>query len=200
VALVFDGPYRLETFAVPPYDNNIYIVGAPDSGSALLIDAANDATRILRELNGRRLTHILTTHGHHDHTEAARAVREATKAQFSCHEGDAGMMPISPDHLIQDAETFPVGKEQLHAIHTPGHTPGSLCFLIGRHLISGDTLFPGGPGNTKNPYSSFPQIIQSIRSKLFVLSDDTEVLPGHGRPTTLGAERPHLDEWIARGW
>jgi glyoxylase-like metal-dependent hydrolase (beta-lactamase superfamily II) len=200
VALAFDGPYRLETFAVAPYDNNIYIVSEPGSDSVLLIDAANDAPRILKELHGRRLTHILTTHGHQDHTQAARALREATGAPFCCHDGDAAMMPIPPDHRIQDGEQFPVGSRQLRAVHTPGHTPGSVCFLIGHHLISGDTLFPGGPGNTQNPYSSFPQIIDSIKTKLFTLPDDTDVLPGHGRPTTIGAERPHLDEWIARGW
>src|SRR5439155_20242749 len=83
---------------------------------------------------------------------------------------------------------------------TPGHTPGSICFLAGEQLFSGDTLFPGGPGNTSNPYASFPTIIESIRGKLFRLPDETQVLPGHGKPTTIGRERPHLDEWIQRGW
>lgn len=200
MAALFEGLYRLQSFAVPPFDNNIYIVSDPKTEVALLVDAANEAPRILKELNGLRLTHILTTHGHQDHTQAARAVRDGTNAKFCCHPGDATMMPIPPDHRIEDGETFPVGSEQVRAIHTPGHTPGSVCFLIGRHLISGDTLFPGGPGNTKNPNASFSQIIESVRGKLFTLPDDTEVLPGHGRPTTIGAERPHLDEWIARGW
>jgi glyoxylase-like metal-dependent hydrolase (beta-lactamase superfamily II) len=110
------------------------------------------------------------------------------------------MMPLAPDHSIQDGEVFRFGDFELKAIHTPGHTPGSVCFLVGEHLFSGDTLFPGGPGNTSNSYASFPQIIESIRTKLFTLPDEIQVLPGHGAPTTIGKERPHLEEWIARGW
>jgi glyoxylase-like metal-dependent hydrolase (beta-lactamase superfamily II) len=110
------------------------------------------------------------------------------------------MMPFPADQPIADGDVFRFGEHELRAIHTPGHTPGSVCFVIGEHLFSGDTLFPGGPGNTANPYASFPTIIESIRTKLFPLPDEMQVLPGHGKPTTIGRERPHLDEWIARGW
>lgn len=192
--------YRVTSFAVPPYDNNIYILSDPKSKEALLIDAANDAPRILKELDGLRVSHILTTHGHGDHVQAARRVREQTRAQFACHEADAGMMPLPPDQPIADGDVFRFGDYELRALHTPGHTPGSVCFLIGEHLFSGDTLFPGGPGNTANPYASFPTIIESIRSRLFALPDEIQVLPGHGKPTTIGRERPHLEEWIERGW
>src|SRR5947199_10672516 len=110
------------------------------------------------------------------------------------------MMPTLYDLGRQDGERFRFANYALVAMHTPGHTPGSLCFLTGELLLSGDTLFPGGPGNTANSYASFPGIIESIRGKLFALPDHTEVLPGHGKPTTIGRERPHLDEWIERGW
>src|SRR5437879_5100191 len=164
--------YRLTTFSVGPYDNNIYVLSDPKSKEALLIDAANDAPRILKELDGLRVSHILTTHGHGDHVQAARRVREQTRARFACHEADAGMMPLPPDQRISDGDAFRFGEYELRALHTPGHTPGSVCFLIGEQLFSGDTLFPGGPGNTANPYASFPTIIESIRTRLFSLADE----------------------------
>ncbi len=192
--------FRLRVFSVPPYDNNIYILSDPRAKEALLIDAANDAPRIMRELEGLRLSHILTTHGHPDHVQALESVRAETKARFTCHDGDVPMMPIAPDLRAQDGQGFQFGEYELRTLHTPGHTPGSLCFLIDDHLFSGDTLFPGGPGNTKSSGASFPTIIDSIRGKLFTLPDETRVLPGHGKPTTIGTERPKLNEWIARGW
>ena len=192
--------YQLTTFAVGPYDNNVYVLSDPKSKEALLIDAANDAPRIIKELEGLRVSHILTTHGHADHVQALKMVRDQTRARFTCHEADESMMPIKADHRVQDGERFRFGEYELIAIHTPGHTPGSICFLGGPQLFSGDTLFPGGPGNTANLYASFPTIIESIRDRLFTLSDETQVLPGHGKPTTIGRERPHLDECIQRGW
>ena len=192
--------YQLTTFSVGPYDNNVYVLSDPKTKEALLIDAANDAPRIIKELAGLRVSNILTTHGHADHVQALKSVREQTHARFTCHEADESMMPIKADHRVQDGERFRFGEYELVALHTPGHTPGSICFLGGELLFSGDTLFPGGPGNTKNPYASFPTIIASIRGKLLTLSDETRVLPGHGNPTTIGRERPHLDEWIQRGW
>jgi len=192
--------FRLASFAVGPYDNNVYILSDPKSKEALLIDAANEAPRILKELEGLRVSHILTTHGHPDHVQAVSKVREQTHARFSFHEGDASMMPLPADRPIADGDIFRFGDYELRALHTPGHTPGSVCFVIGEHLFSGDTLFPGGPGNTANPYASFPTIIESIRTKLFTLPDEMQVLPGHGKPTTIGTERPHLEGWIARGW
>lgn len=192
--------YRLRSFSVGPYDNNVYILSDEASKEALLIDAANEAPRILKELDGLRVSHILTTHGHHDHVQALKAVRDQTQARFSCHELDESMMPMPADHRIADGERFRFGDYEVIALHTPGHTPGSVCFLAGERLFSGDTLFPGGPGNTSNPYASFPTIIDSIKARLFTLPEETEVLPGHGKPTTIGRERPHLDEWIERGW
>jgi glyoxylase-like metal-dependent hydrolase (beta-lactamase superfamily II) len=171
--------YKLTSFSVGLYDNNVYLLSDPKTKEALLIDAANDAPRIIKELDGLRVSHILTTHGHADHES---------------------MMPIPADHRVSDGERFRFGEYEVVAVHTPGHTPGSICFIAEDRLFSGDTLFPGGPGNTANPYASFPTIIESIRARLFVLPNETQVLPGHGKPTTIGRERPHLDEWIQRGW
>jgi glyoxylase-like metal-dependent hydrolase (beta-lactamase superfamily II) len=200
MAIVRDGPYRVSTFSVGPYDNNVYLLQDLKGKEALLIDAANEAPRILEELDGLQVSTILTTHGHADHVQALSAVRGSTGARFACHPDDAGMMPIPPDHRVHDGEIFRFGEHGLRAVHTPGHTPGSICFLIDDLLFSGDTLFPGGPGNTSGPSASFPVIIESIRRSLFTLPDETRVLPGHGKATSIGVERPHLDEWIARGW
>ena len=192
--------FGLNSFAVEPYDNNVYILSDPSSKEALLIDAANNVDRILAELKGLSLSHILTTHGHPDHVQAVAAVRRATGALFTCHPGDAGMMPIAPDVEARDGDRFRFGAYELQAIHTPGHTPGSLCFLIEDRLFTGDTLFPGGPGNTSGPGASFPTIITSIRDRLFSLDGGIRVLPGHGKPTTIGDERGQLDAWVKRGW
>jgi glyoxylase-like metal-dependent hydrolase (beta-lactamase superfamily II) len=192
--------FRLTTFSVGPYDNNVYILSDPGSKAALLIDAANEAPRIIRELEGLRVSHILTTHGHPDHVQALEPVRRDTGARFTCHQEDAPLMPITPDLHAKDGDRFRFGDYELQTLHTPGHTPGSLCFMIDDHLFTGDTLFPGGPGNTTGVGASFPAIIDSIRHKLWTLPDGTRVLPGHGSGTTIGRERPQLDAWIQRGW
>jgi glyoxylase-like metal-dependent hydrolase (beta-lactamase superfamily II) len=143
---------------------------------------------------------VLTTHGHFDHIQAVTAVRDAG-IDVGIATEDAAMLP-SYDFVIPDEETIEVGGLRLRTVHTPGHTPGSTCFLVEGHpiLLSGDTLFPGGPGNTSFENASFEQIIDSIDRRLFTLPAGTIVLPGHGLDTTIGTERPHLDEWIARGW
>ncbi len=143
---------------------------------------------------------VLTTHGHFDHIQAVTAVRNAG-IDVGIASEDAEMLP-SYDFVMPDDEVIEVGGLRLRTIHTPGHTPGSTCFLLEGHpvVLSGDTLFPGGPGNTSFENASFDQIIQSIDRRLFTLPVETIVLPGHGLDTTIGTERPHLDEWIARGW
>jgi glyoxylase-like metal-dependent hydrolase (beta-lactamase superfamily II) len=192
--------FTLSAFSVGPYDNNVYVLSDPQSQQALIIDAANDAERIMRELEGLTVANILTTHGHPDHVQAVLPVRQATGARFTCHAADASLMPLAPDVRAEQGDLFHFGPFEVRTLHTPGHTPGSLCFLIDDHLFTGDTLFPGGPGNTKSAGASFPTIVSSIKEKLFTLPDETRVLPGHGRPTTIGAERPHLDAWLQRGW
>jgi len=191
---------ELKQFSVGPMDNNVYLLVCPETRESVLVDAANEPERILQEVDGTRVRCILQTHGHGDHTQALVAVKAALGAPVGVHQGDAGLLPVVPDFHLGDGDRIAFGNRQLTVIHTPGHTPGSVCFLIGGYLIAGDTLFPGGPGKTATKLGNFPLIIESIRTKLLTLSEDTQVLPGHGKGTTIGAEKPHLDEWIARGW
>ena len=143
---------------------------------------------------------MLETHGHWDHIQAVPAVRDAGY-EVGVTADDADMLDAY-DYILEDDSVIEVGRLRLHTIHTPGHTPGSMCFRLEGSpvLFSGDTLFPGGPGDTKFAGGDFDQIIESIDRRLFTLPADTLVLPGHGDDTTIGTERPHLDEWIERGW
>jgi glyoxylase-like metal-dependent hydrolase (beta-lactamase superfamily II) len=143
---------------------------------------------------------VLTTHGHWDHIQAVAAMRDAGIDVGIAGE-DADMLPAY-DFVIPDDDVITVGEVKLRTIHNPGHTPGSTSFLMEGHpvLFSGDTLFPGGPGNTSFPGGDFAQIIESIDRRLFTLPADTLVLPGHGLDTTIRTERPHLQEWVDRGW
>jgi glyoxylase-like metal-dependent hydrolase (beta-lactamase superfamily II) len=190
---------RIEKLSVGSMDNNVYVIRCDDTNNSIVVDAANEVDQILGAVAGTRVQYILQTHGHADHVQALAALQAATGAPVAVHPADAAMLPIQPDRLLNDSDEISCGEHVIKVIHTPGHTPGGVCFLVGDTLISGDTLFPGGPGNTKSSLGNFPQIIQSVR-RLFELPADTKVLPGHGKDTTIGQERPHLDEWIARGW
>jgi glyoxylase-like metal-dependent hydrolase (beta-lactamase superfamily II) len=191
---------RIDEYVVGPFENNVYVVRDKSSGDALIIDAANEHDLLLEVSRATGVRRVLTTHGHWDHIQAVTALRDAG-VDVGVAVADAEMLP-SYDFTIPDDDVLTVGRLRLHAIHTPGHTPGSTCFLLEGHpvLFSGDTLFPGGPGNTKFENASFSEIITSIDRRLFTLAPDTLVFPGHGLDTTIGTERPHLDEWIERGW
>jgi glyoxylase-like metal-dependent hydrolase (beta-lactamase superfamily II) len=200
VAFHYEGDFQLKKLEVGTMENNCYILIDPDSREALIIDAAWETERILQEAEGLKVQRILTTHGHHDHHDALDPVRRKLGVPGGIGAADAEMLKTPPDFTIADGDTFRFGRHEVRSIHTPGHTPGATCFLIGKHLFTGDTLFPGGPGNTRRDPQRFAQIIESIRSRLFTLPDDTVVYPGHGRDTTIGTEKPHLQEWIDRGW
>ncbi len=176
------------------------MVRSKADGDAVLVDAANEHELLLEVCAATGVRRVLTTHGHFDHIQAVTAVRDAG-IDVGIAPEDAEMLP-SYDFVIPDEDVIEVGGLRLRTIHTPGHTPGSTCFLLEGHplVFSGDTLFPGGPGNTKFENASFDQIIESIDRRLFALPAEDLVLPGHGLDTTIGTERPHLDEWIARGW
>jgi glyoxylase-like metal-dependent hydrolase (beta-lactamase superfamily II) len=191
---------EIHQVVVGPMDNNVYVLRCTETGDAVLLDAANEHDRLLELCRGLGVREVLETHGHWDHIQAVPELREAGYAVAVTAE-DAGMLP-SYDQIMTDDQVIEVGRLRLRTIHTPGHTPGSICFRIEGMpvLFSGDTLFPGGPGATKFPGGDFPTIIRSIEDRLFTLPADTLVLPGHGDHTTIGAERPHLQEWIDRGW
>jgi glyoxylase-like metal-dependent hydrolase (beta-lactamase superfamily II) len=199
---VEDSRLEIHKLVVGPYDNNVFVLRCKETGEAVLLDAANEHEKLLdlaQRLNVRR---VLETHGHWDHIQAVPAMREAGYEVAVTSLDAPRLKEVGYDVFLDDAEVIEVGHLRLHAIHTPGHTPGSICFLVegAPVLFSGDTLFPGGPGNTSFEDGDFPTIIQAIDTKLFTLPADTMVLPGHGDDTTIGTERPHLQEWIDRGW
>ncbi len=194
------GQAEIRKLSVGPMDNNAYVIRDAASSQALLVDAANDGDRLLSELDALDVIAILTTHGHPDHWQALEQVRHATRAPVLLHPADAAMVTWTADEPAADGQTLSVGSLRIRLLHTPGHTAGSTCALLGDHLFTGDTLFPGGPGNTFGNADAFTQIMRSVRERLFVLGDETWVYPGHGDDTTLGTERPHLPAWRARGW
>jgi glyoxylase-like metal-dependent hydrolase (beta-lactamase superfamily II) len=185
---------------VGPYENNIFFVSDAVSGEGYVLDGGYEPQQIADAADGLSVRSIVITHGHRDHHENVGTLKGLLKVPVAIGIDDAAQLSIEPDALIVDQQVLSFGGHTLQAIHTPGHTPGSTCFLVGKHLFTGDTLFPGGPGNTQKDPLRFERIISSIRDRLFTLPDDTLVYPGHGRDTTIGAERPHLEEWIARGW
>lgn len=196
-----DEQAEIHKLVVGPVDNNVFVLRCRETGEAVLIDAANEHEKLL-ELCGRLgVRRVLETHGHWDHIQAVPAVRNAGY-DVGITGADAEMLD-SYDFVLEHDTVLEVGRLRLHTILTPGHTPGSMCFRLEGSpvLFSGDTLFPGGPGATKFPGGDFETIISSIDRLLFArLDPETLVLPGHGDDTTIGAERPHLDEWVERGW
>ncbi len=196
-----DGRAEVHRLVVGPIDNNVWVVRCKQTGAAVLLDAANEHERLLELCARLGVGRVLETHGHWDHIQAVPAVRDAGY-DVAVTAADAAMLP-SYDSLLDDDAVIEVGRLRLRTIATPGHTPGSMCFrLEGSPLLfSGDTLFPGGPGATGFPGGDFATIIRSIDERLFgPLPPETVVLPGHGADTTIGAESPHLQEWVDRGW
>jgi glyoxylase-like metal-dependent hydrolase (beta-lactamase superfamily II) len=196
-----DEQVEIHKVVVGPLDNNVFVVRCRLSGDALLVDAANEHEQLLELCRRLGVRKVVETHGHWDHIQAVPQLRDAGY-EVAVRAEDAAMLP-SYDLLLEDDDLLEVGRLRLRTIHTPGHTPGSMCFLIEGSpvLLAGDTLFPGGPGNTTTNLGDFPTIIDSIERRIFAsLAPETIVMPGHGLDTTIALERPHLDEWIARGW
>jgi glyoxylase-like metal-dependent hydrolase (beta-lactamase superfamily II) len=198
----------IRKMAVSDMANNVYLVTCRRTGAQLLVDAAADADRCLALVRegGPRLDLVVTTHSHWDHHRALADVVESTGAATAAGEEDAGSLPVRPDRLLHQGDRIEVGELGLDVLHLRGHTPGSVALAYRdpegvTHLFTGDSLFPGGVGNTKNPGQSFDALIEDVTTRVFdVYPDDTWVYPGHGGDTTLGAERPHLEEWRQRGW
>jgi glyoxylase-like metal-dependent hydrolase (beta-lactamase superfamily II) len=195
--------------AVGPMDNNAYLLRCNQTGDLALIDAANEAETLLSLLGDAPLATVITTHRHWDHHAALPAVQQATGAATVAHVDDASGLPIPVTRPVQHGDTIPVGNSTLSVIHLRGHTPGSIALLYDGggelaeqpHLFTGDSLFPGGPGNTEKDAARFNSLMTDLEDRVFAeLPDGTWVYPGHGSDTTLGNERPHLQEWRARGW
>ncbi len=200
---------KITKVAVGPYDNNAYLLQCTATGELLLVDAANEAGRLLKLIDGAPLTRIVTTHRHQDHWQALSQVQQATGAAVAAHPADAGALPVEVAEPVAGGGTVAVGDATFVVIHLRGHTPGgiALCYDAGGelaqtpHLFTGDSLFPGGPGNTWGNASLFTQLMDDLEERVFgPLPDGTWVYPGHGQDTTLGTERPHLREWRDRGW
>lgn len=184
-------------------DNNVWVVG--DDSEVVVIDAAHDAAAILAAVAGRTVTAIVCTHAHDDHINAAGELAEATGAPVLLHPADDELWrrvyPEGDYRPLSDGEEIEVAGARLRVLHTPGHAPGAVCLLAPElgALFSGDTLFQGGPGATGRSFSDFPTIVESISERLLTLPPETVVHTGHGDTTTIGAEAPHLQEWIDRG-
>jgi glyoxylase-like metal-dependent hydrolase (beta-lactamase superfamily II) len=202
------GGLTMWTVSVSDMDNNAYLLRCRRSGELLLVDAAAEPERLLGLVDaaGGDLRTVVTTHQHWDHHRALAAVVAATGAATACGADDAEGMPVPPDRTLVHGDVVQVGEVALDVVHLRGHTPGSVALAYRDpqgpvQLFTGDSLFPGGVGNTKNPGQSFDLLIEDVTARVFdVYPDDTVVWPGHGAGTTLGAERPHLPEWRARGW
>lgn len=198
--LISDTGYEIHAIVVGPVDNNVFVIRCTETGEAVLIDAANEHERLLELCTRLGVRRVLETHGHWDHIQAVPAVRDAGY-DVAVTAADAAMLP-SYDMILEDDSVIEVGRLRLRTIATPGHTPGSMCFALEGTpvLLSGDTLFPGGPGNATFEGGDFATIINSIDTRLFTMPVSTLVLPGHGDWTMVGTERPNLDAWVERGW
>ena len=193
--------------AVSDMANNAYLLRSTATGEALLVDAAADPRALLALIGDGDLRTIVTTHGHWDHHRALPDVVAATGAQTVAHPADAADLPVPVDRQVEHGDTVQVGDQTLEVVHLRGHTQGSIALVwrgpegAGTHVFTGDSLFPGGVGNTQKDPKRFASLIDDVEQRLFGnLPDDTWVYPGHGKDTTLGAERPHLGEWRSRGW
>ena len=190
--------------AVGPMDNNAYLLRSLRSGEALLIDAAAEPDRLIELIGDTPVVRIVTTHKHADHWQALAEVQAATGAAVAAHPIDAEEIPVTVTEPVEHGDTVRAGDVELTVIHLRGHTPGSIALRYDAaaepHLFTGDSLFPGGPGRTTSP-ADFTSLLNDLEQRVFdQLPDPTWVYPGHGNDTTLGAERPHVPEWRARGW
>jgi glyoxylase-like metal-dependent hydrolase (beta-lactamase superfamily II) len=198
--LVFQGDrFDIHRIVTPPLENNVYRIRCTETNASLIVDAASDSDAIVALAEDTKVQAVVATHGHSDHHGAIPEVTNTLGVPFMLHEADTDLAGKTPDPVLVEGPLV-IGNVEAQILHTPGHTPGSICIALEGAVITGDTLFPGGPGATRFDHSSFDTIIDSISTKLFTLPDDTVVLPGHGDATTIGTERPQLSTWIERGW
>jgi glyoxylase-like metal-dependent hydrolase (beta-lactamase superfamily II) len=198
------GPLAVTKLSIGPFDNNAYLLTDPETGEALLVDAANEAERLLDLLRGVDLVGVVTTHRHPDHIQALAAVLRAHEVWNAAHPADAddiaSQVGVRPDRPLEHGDSIKVGRFDIGVLHTPGHTAGSISFkLPSSQVLTGDALFPGGVGKTEGR-AAFEQAIDSAERHLLSLPGDTRISPGHGDDTEVARELPQLDEWKERGW
>ncbi len=196
-SLINDYRIQIEKLELGPFGTNAYILICRNTGESVVVDAPADAQKILELLKGTRPKYILITHNHMDHTGALAELKSALDLPVAAHADDAGRLPVSADQLLDDGDEIAFGDIKLSVLHTPGHTPGSLCFLAGNYLIAGDTIFSDGPGKTGSP-ADFKRIVESLTGKIFVLPDDIQIFPGHGNSTILQKERQAFEAFSDR--
>ena len=195
--VVNDDDIRIEKLQLGPFGTNAYIIVCERTKDSALVDAPDEASKIIEKLHGTNPRYILLTHDHMDHIGALAELRSRLKVPLAANAADSGRLPSPPEILLNDGDTLTLGNLKLEVLHTPGHTPGSICFKTGKHLLSGDTIFPAGPGKTGSP-GAFKQIIESLTTKIFVLPDDTSIYPGHGDITILKKEKEEFAVFSSR--
>lgn len=188
---------RIRKLQLGPFGTNAYVILCAETGASALVDAPGESPELLEALGDTIPSLVLLTHTHFDHIQALSGVAAALGVPVAVHEHDARGLAVRGVRLLKDGECLEIGKAHIEVLHTPGHTPGSVCFLTGRHLIAGDTLFPNGPGKTSKP-ADLRTILNSLERRVFVLPDDTAVYPGHGPETTLGRERKAFEQFKSR--
>lgn len=197
VIVVENSNIKIERLELGRWATNTYIVICPQTGNSVIIDAPPGARTIIKNLRGTTPQYILLTHSHIDHIAGLPALTSRVMVPLAAHAADCQWLPFSPEMLLNDGDMVSVGKLQIEVLHTPGHTPGSLCFKVGEYLLSGDSVFPGGPGRTESP-ADLHQIIKSITEKVFVLPDKTQIYPGHGESTTVKKEKEEFAIFSSR--
>jgi hydroxyacylglutathione hydrolase len=194
------GEIIIDRLPVGPFETNCYLLSCLGVPDRLLIDPGAEAQKIWEAIGPAALRYILITHGHGDHIAALDEIRTWTQAPVGIHRRDAWVLRRKPDILLEDGQILNWGPISVKVIHTPGHTPGGVCFLVGRFLFSGDTIFPGGHGNTDLPGADEQMILTSIHQKIFTLPEETLIYPGHGRETTVGREKGSSDYPFPFSW
>jgi len=197
VVMVKDGDIQIERLELGPFGTNAYIIICQKTRDSVLIDAPADASTIMDRLKGTNPKYILLTHNHMDHIGALPQLLSGLKIPLAAHALDAERLPSPPKILLKDGDVVSFGNIMLEVLHTPGHTPGSLCFRSGKYLMSGDTIFSSGPGKTRSA-ADFQQIVQSITERIFVLADGTQIYPGHGAATVLKKEKDEFAVFSSR--